>query len=112
MGQAGGVGWSESSEVTPRSLDCFLAITGCHDQVVCGNQGEEAGLEERRERGVPGGEHSWAPVGERLTCLGPRRQGRWQERPDQGAWPTANAVYLLLLRWYPGPWAGCCESSP
>ena len=70
MGQVGGVRWSESSEVTPGSLDCILGITGCHDQVVCGNQGEEAGLEERREKGVPGGEQSWAPVGERLTCLG------------------------------------------
>ena len=57
MGRAGGAGWSE---VTPRSLDCTLGITGGHDQVVGRDQEEEAGLEEGSGKQIPEGEHLWA----------------------------------------------------
>lgn len=70
MGQVEGARWSERSEVTHRSLDCIFCGTGCHDQVAGGNQGEGAGLEERRGKGVPGGKHSWAVMGEGSACSG------------------------------------------
>lgn len=48
MGQVRGVRWSGQSEVTLRSLDSILGLAGCHDQVVGGDQGEEAGLRGRK----------------------------------------------------------------